>query len=658
MYLIGYDIGSSSIKVALVAAATRQTVGLVQYPETDMDLISRQTGWAEQHPEVWWQNLCLATRRLLLQYDVRPEEVKAIGMGYQMHGLVLVDREHHVLRPSIIWCDSRAVSIGQQAFEELGEAYCLQHLLNSPANFTAARLKWVKDNEPEVYDKIYRVMVPGDYIAMRMTGHITTTVPGLSEGIFWDFRNQSPANKLLDYFGIDPALLPPVVPVFSRQGTLTSAAAESLGLACGTPLTYRAGDQPNNALALNVLHPGEIAATSGTSGVVYGIVDHAQYDPKSRINAFAHVNHELDRQRIGLLLCINGAGIQYSWMKHQIARSGTGYQDMERMLQTVPVGSDGLCLLPFGNGAERMLDNRNVNAHLFNLQHNRHTRAHLFRAALEGVAFSFVYGVNMLKELGIQVSVMRVGNDNMFQSGVFSATIASLLDCRIEVMDSTGAIGAARAAGLGIGLFDSLEEALSGLTVEAVHEPSLNAGLCAQAYNYWQSCLNRMLDEYPHSRRRSDAGIPGSDHLLEVLKEKERELRTTSLRLAAADRLLATVRDFLRHQSDESMPEQPAARHLRHKVEHFLKDGTSWELLEQRLELLHDDFNHKLRQACPELTMEDIHLCSLLRTHLTNKELSDILHLSVRGVETRRYRLRKKLGLRRKDNLLSFLESI
>ena len=619
------------------------------------NLISRQSGWAEQHPEVWWQNLCLATRRLLFQNEVKPQDIKAIGIGYQMHGLVVVDRDLHVLRPSMIWCDSRAVPIGKQAFQDLGEKYCLEHLLNSPGNFTATRLKWIKDNEPEIYEKIYRAVVPGDYLVMRMTGELSTTVPGLSEGIFWDFKENRVAEELLDYFGFAPELLAPVVPVFARQGKLHRTAAESMGLKAGTPVTYRAGDQPNNALALNVLHPGEIAATSGTSGVVYGIVDEARYDQQSRVNAFAHVNHGPEQKRIGVLLCINGAGLMYAWLKNQVARSQTSYADMERMISTVPVGSDGLCLLPFGNGAERMLNNRDINAHLFNLQLNRHTRAHVFRAGLEGVAFAFAYGINILKEMGLQVSVMRVGNDNMFRSGLFTATLASLLNCKIEVMDSTGAIGAARAAGYGAGVFNSLEEALSGLKVEAVHRPSLNPVLCQHAYGYWKSCLDKNMDD--HLTHQLDTGTNSKDLELQ-LRDKENELKTTKLRLSAADQLLHETRSFLKKNSQDKPNGEVASRKLYRKLDHFLEDKKSWDLLENRLDLMQEEFYRKLRKARPSLSLEEIHLCDLIRINLSTKELSNILNLSVRGVETRRYRLRKKLGLQREDNLVDFLNQI
>ena len=377
MYLLGYDIGSSTIKAALLDAESHKAVGLIQYPEQEMDMISRQRGWAEQQPEVWWQNFCVATQRLLEQTGARPEEIRGIGIGYQMHGMVLVDKEQQVLRPSIIWCDSRAVAIGQQAFRDIGEDYCLEEILNSPGNFTASKLKWVMDNEPGVFEKTDKCLLPGDFIAMRLTGEAATTIPGLTEGILWNFKEKKINDDLLRYYGLSKDVIPNVVSTFSIQGEVTKRAAERTGLAPGTPVTYRAGDQPNNALALNVLNPGEAAATSGTSGVVYGIVNQPIYDKKSRVNSFAHINYEENFDRIGVLLCLNGAGIEYSWIKRQVARSDHNYNDMERMASTVPVGSDGLCLLPFGNGAERMLDNRNLNAHIFNLDFNRHTRAHI-----------------------------------------------------------------------------------------------------------------------------------------------------------------------------------------------------------------------------------------------------------------------------------------
>jgi xylulokinase len=493
MYLLGYDIGSSSIKVALVESESKSVVALAQYPDTEMEIISHHPGWAEQSPDIWWDNLCQATRKLLQSTNVDPHDIGGIGIAYQMHGLVLVDKNQQLLRPSIIWCDSRAVEIGNQAFNDLGADQCLSHLLNSPGNFTASKFKWVKDHEPELFERAHEVLLPGDYIAMRLTGEISTTVSGLSEGMFWDFKNNQVAEFLLEYYGIDSLTIPEIVPTFSNQGSLQDHVAGLLGLKPGIPVGYRAGDQPNNAMSLNVLKPGEVAATGGTSGVVFGVVDRPVYDPEMRVNGFAHVNHQIDHPSVGILLCINGAGIQYSWMKKHLAAEKTTYQDMERMASEVPINSEGLRVIPFGNGAERMLGNRNVGSHLINLQLNRHGASHIYRATLEGIAFGFAYGIEVLKEMGLSVAVMKVGNDNLFQSPIFSTSVASLVNCEIQVMETTGAVGAAKAAGIAAGAYSSIEEALGETRVIETFEPDAQQDLHEQGYAHWKADLERLM---------------------------------------------------------------------------------------------------------------------------------------------------------------------
>lgn len=658
MYLIGYDIGSSSIKAALINADNHETEMVIQYPDNEMEMISRQSGWAEQQPEVWWQNFCFATRKLLSTVAISPHDIKGIGIAYQMHGLVLVDDEKHVLRPSIIWCDSRAVPIGNKAFADLGESHCLKNYLNSPGNFTASKLKWVKDNEPEVYSRIYKAMLPGDFIAMRLTGEIATTISGLSEGILWNFHTKSPATDLLDYYNIDKNLLPDIVPAFSIQGRLTQQAANLTGLSKGTPVTYRAGDQPNNALSLNVLNPGEIAATSGTSGVVYGIVDEPIYDARSRVNSFAHVNYESNFDRVGILLCLNGAGIQYSWMKHQVGRSQE-YSDMERMASTVPVGSDGLCILPFGNGSERILENRNLKSHVFNLQFNRHTRSHLYRAALEGVAFSFVYGVNILKEMGLNVDVMRVGKDNMFQSEIFSKTIATLLGCHIEVVDTTGAIGAARAAGVAAGLYESLDNALHGIKPGVIFEPQFNLTACVQAYNFWKSSLDRSLLDPGVSQHSIQSYKKKFLFLEESLNNKSRDLSKLSLQLETKnDFIINLKREIDRVQKTAPEGSLKELKKLSAKIDHHLSENREWKAFEEHFNMVNDNFFRKLRHKNPELSTQDAKLCALIKLKLSNKEIANQLNLSVRGVETKRYRLRKKLSIDKEGSLDQYLEFI
>ncbi|MEQ8471752.1 MAG: FGGY family carbohydrate kinase [Marinoscillum sp.] len=493
MYFIGYDIGSSSIKAALLDANSNQQVAVANFPETELDIESPQPGFAEQNPEMWWECVLQATRAVIAKARIDASQVKGIGISYQMHGLVMVDKELNVLRPSIIWCDSRAVPVGNELLNVIGEQRSNEHMLNAPGNFTAAKLKWVKDNEPELFEKVFKIMLPGDYVAMRMTGLCTTTVSGLSEGIFWDFKNEELSKPLMEACGFDADVISDIVPTFGEQGALTNEAASLLGLSAGIQVAYRAGDQPNNALSLGVFNPGEIAATGGTSGVVYGVQGSPVYDLKSRINSFAHVNHNTSDPRIGVLLCINGSGIQYRYIRQMMAKEGINYDDMEALAARVPIGSDGLNILPFGNGAERMLSNKDVGASMTGIQFNRHKEEHFFRASLEGIAFSFMYGMEVMQELGMSINKLRVGNDNLFQSKIFSTTIASLSQAPIEMVQTTGAIGAARGAAYGLGHYSSLAEAVTGDKILRIYEPE--TGSYSDAYQSWKNELELLLNQ-------------------------------------------------------------------------------------------------------------------------------------------------------------------
>jgi xylulokinase len=530
-------------------------------------------------------------------------------------------------------------------------------MLNSPGNFTASKLKWVKDNEPDIYERADKILLPGDFIAMKLTGEVNTTISGLTEGIFWDFKERKLADDLLNHLNLKDDLIAPTVPTFSIQGKLSKRAAEETGLKKGTPLCYRAGDQPNNALSLNVLHPGEIAATSGTSGVVYGIVDRPVFDPKSRVNAFAHVNYEEAFNRIGVLLCLNGAGIQYSWLKHQVARGSHTYADMERMAASVPVGSDGLCVLPFGNGAERMLENKEPNAHIFNLQFNRHTRGHIYRAALEGVAFSFAHGINILKEMDMNVDVIRVGNDNMFQSKTFSKTLATLLDIQIEVVETTGAIGAAKAAGIAAGMFKNLEEALAKDQPTQVFDPTFNKGLCEQAYSYWLSNLEKALSSPKHSDKASFAVMKQNERLEKELKKRNRSLAANALQIDSLKENISDLQSELTKliQQDKS---NKLLKQIQQKLDKLVQHNTEWASFEEHFNFLHSNFFEKIKEVYPNLSIPELKMCAYLKMGLSNKEMSQRLNLSIRGVETRRYRLSKKLNSSPDFKLIEFLKNL
>jgi xylulokinase len=490
-YLLGIDLGSSSIKVALLDARTGAPGGTTLYPESEQPIIAPAPGFAEQDPHEWYRNVCRAVREVLALQGVSGNEIAAVGISYQMHGLVCVDGARQVLRPAIIWCDSRAVPYGQKALEGIGFDRCMTRMLNSPGNFTAAKLAWVKENEPDIFSRIETVLLPGDWLAMMLTGEVATTVSGLSEGVFWDFLAEALSRPVLDWFGFAEDLLPPIVPNFGIQGELTAGAAGDLGLRKGTPVAYRAGDQPNNAFSLNVLSPGEIAATAGTSGVVYGVTKDRRYDPESRVNSFAHVNHRADRPRIGVLLCINGTGILNAWTRRMLGISD--YGEMNRLAAAADVGSGGVMVLPFGNGAERMLGNRNPGARIIGIDLNRHGRPELCRAVQEGVAFSLVYGMEIMRSVGLDLTTIRAARANMFLSDVFCDILAGAGDARIELYETDGALGAARGAGIGAGIYPSFEDAFSALSKsrEVMPRPEIYA----ESYGKWRETLEKTVFE-------------------------------------------------------------------------------------------------------------------------------------------------------------------
>ncbi|CAN5550961.1 FGGY-family carbohydrate kinase [soil metagenome] len=494
MYLLGLDIGSSSIKATIINSDDGEVAATATSPSTEMKIKSLNSGWAEQDPEMWWENVILATQKLKSDNPNAYKNISAIGISYQMHGLVMVDINHKTLRPSIIWCDDRSVEIGDKAFKELGTEFCLDHFLNSPGNFTASKLKWVINNEPELFEKIHKVMLPGDFIAMKLTGEISTTIPGLSEGIMWDFKEQNVARDLLDYYGIDNEVLPQTTDTFSIQGTIRPAIASRLGLNSNVNVTYRAGDQPNNAFSLNVLNPGEIAANAGTSGVIYGINDQPIYDPLVRINTFVHVNHSSTVPRFGQLACLNGTGILNSWLKHNFLSKDISYNDMNEIASSAPLGADQVFIYPFGNGAERILQNVNVGARIQNLNFNRHTISHVLRAAQEGIVFALNMGIDIMREVNLKVETVRAGNANMFLSPLFRKAFANVSGAVLELYNTDGAQGAARGAGIGNDLYANFKEAFVGLKKNLVEEPK-NEEMQAykEVYNNWLSTFKEEI---------------------------------------------------------------------------------------------------------------------------------------------------------------------
>ena len=495
MYL-GIDLGSSSIKLSLLSTNRGSIVAYVTYPDVEMKIHAPKPGWAEQDPEVWWQNYLTAFNKLFNKSSLTKSDVKGIGISYQMHGLVMVDEHQEVLRPSIIWCDSRAVKNGNTIYDALGESYCLNHLLNSPGNFTASKLAWVKENEPEIFNKMHKFMLPGDFIAMKLSKRVTTTETGFSEGIFWDFENQDINDELINHLGLKSDVIPEAVPAIGGSVKIDSEIAAELGLNKDVKITYRSGDQPNNAFALNVLNPGEVAATAGTSGVIYAVTNKNVYDKKSRINTFLHINNSNEDRRNGILICINGTGILYSWLRKLLntSKSSLPYNQMNELATNVEEGAEGVRFFPFGNGAERVLENEVVGAHLLNIDFNQHGSAHIIRAGLEGIVYALNIGFEMLADMDVPVETIRVGHSNLFLSGTFRQIFANVTNTTLELYDTDGAAGAARGAALGDGFYNNSEEAFKSLKIIEVIKPiEKKVGLYAELYKEWKQTLDGMI---------------------------------------------------------------------------------------------------------------------------------------------------------------------
>ncbi|WP_090604095.1 xylulokinase [Parapedobacter koreensis] len=492
MLLLGIDIGTSSIKVSVVDAHTQTSIASARYPDDhENHILSVIPGWAEQSPDMWWEQVSLAIKKLTANATFDTKDIAAIGIAYQMHGLVVVDKAGHALRNSIIWCDSRAVEIGDAAFAKIGPQHTLAHLLNSPGNFTASKWAWVKANEPDTYAKAHKIMLPGDYIALKLTGEATTSISALSEGVFWDFQSNAISTDILQYFGFDESIFPVITPLFGEHGTLRKDVAAQLGLSPGIPVSYKAGDQPNNALSLNVLQPGEVAATAGTSGVIYAVSDQLVYDHASRVNTFAHVNYTPEVPRTGVLLCINGTGILNRWVKEHFGH-GLDYQQMNALGKAVNPGSNGLKILPFGNGAERILHNKILGARFIDLDFNAHGRSQVFRASQEGIAYAFRYGLDIIRENGMNPAIIRAGRANMFLSELFTEIFVDITRVPVELYENDGSVGAALGAGIGSGIFASAEEAFSKLKAIKTVEPQVSLHY-EEFYQEWKQLLDDQL---------------------------------------------------------------------------------------------------------------------------------------------------------------------
>ena len=490
MYFLGIDLGSSSIKLAVLDGTTGKAIANTTVPDKEMQMHAKQSGWAEQDPESWWSYTCDGIAKLKNQ-GISIELIKAIGISYQMHGLVLTDRDLNVLRPSIIWCDSRAASLGRAIYQEKGNDFFQSRILGSPGNFTASKLKWVQENEPELFKKAAHLMLPGDYLAAKFSGVAQISKSGLSEAALWNFNQGKLATDVLDAMGLPADLIPEQVANFGHQCTIMPAVAKKLGLSKDVQVTYRAGDQPNNALSLHVNQPGEIATTAGTSAVIYSVTDKDSYDKENRVNTFLHVNDIPEHKRNGVLLCINGSGILYQWLR-KIVSAGSenlvSYDFLNNQAARVQAGSDGLRFYPFGNGVERIFNNKEATSGLQNLNFNRHETSHLVRAACEGIVFAMNYGFEIMQEIGAGGNRVKATQANLFLSPVFREIFVNTTKTTLELYETNGAEGAARGAAYGYGHYKDLNEANNGLQLISTQEPNTElSNTYSEWYELWKN---------------------------------------------------------------------------------------------------------------------------------------------------------------------------
>ncbi|WP_339655368.1 FGGY-family carbohydrate kinase, partial [uncultured Salegentibacter sp.] len=327
---------------------------------------------------------------------------------------------------------------------------------------------------PENFKKASIMMLPGDYIAAKLSETPQISTSGLSEAALWDFSKGKLATEVLDKMGLSEDFIPEIVPSFGDQATVSSAIANELGLDPDTKINYRAGDQPNNAFSLNALKPGDIATTAGTSAVMYAVSAENTFDPESRVNTFLHVNNTEKAKHNGVLLCINGSGILYQWLRKIISvgrEELIPYEKLNEEAAKVEPGSKGLRFYPFGNGVERIFSNKEVNSGIENLNYNIHQPAHLIRSACEGIVFAMNYGFEVMQSIGVEGKVVRAGKDNLFLSPVFREIFVNTTQTTLELYNTSGAEGAARGAAVGYGFYKEFDDAFTSLKCLERMEP-------------------------------------------------------------------------------------------------------------------------------------------------------------------------------------------
>lgn len=491
MKFLGIDVGTGGSRAVVIDEAGQVvTSATIEHAP----FASPQTGWAEQDPGDWWRASSAAVRAVLANGKVRTEEIASIGLTGQMHGAVLLDEHDEVLRPAIIWCDVRTDPQCREITQRVGAEQLIQLVLNPAlAGFTLPKLMWVREVEPDLWTRVRSVLLPKDYVRLKLTGDRATDVADASGTLLLDVRGRKWSQEMLAHANLDEKLLPHVYESQEVTGSVSAAGAEATGLLVGTPVVAGAGDQAAGAIGMGIVRPGSVSATIGTSGVVFAATDRPALDPKGRVHTFCHAIPD----RWHVMGVTQAAGLSLRWFRD---RFGTGdihsnndqnrdpYEYLVEEAANAPVGADGLFWAPYLMGERTPHLDPHARAALIGLTAS-HTRSHIIRAILEGVAYSLRDTLSIFSELGVPAGIIRLGGGGarsilwqQIQADVYGQTV------ELVAADEGPAFGAALLAAVGVAAWASVDEACNtAVSVRARIEPEPAARtLMDQGYQTYQ----------------------------------------------------------------------------------------------------------------------------------------------------------------------------
>jgi xylulokinase len=485
MYFLGIDVGTGGTR-ALVIDQSGSVVSSAS--EEHQPFASPQIGWAEQDPTDWWRASGVAVSHALRQGSVRAEQIACVGFSGQMHGAVLLDAQGSVVRPALIWCDVRTEKQAQELTSLIG-AERLRQLTCNPAltNFTLTKCLWVRENEPENWSRVCSLMLPKDYVRFRLTGERATDLADASGTLLLDVANRRWSQQILDFVQMDRSLLPALYESPEICGQISEAGATATGLIAGTPVVAGAGDQAANAIGIGVVSPGAVSATIGTSGVVLAATNLPALDPEGRVHTFCHgmANRWL------VMGVTQAAGLSLRWFRDQFGMANghrESYEDLTAEAAKIPAGAEGLLWAPYLMGERTPYLDANARAMLVGLTAS-HTRAHVIRAILEGVAFSLRDTFTIFEQIAVPVKTIRLGGGGA-RSPLWRQIQADVYSHEVETVavEEGAAYGAAILAGVGAKAWPTVDAACAAVVhVASATDPSIqDSSVMNRAYSSYR----------------------------------------------------------------------------------------------------------------------------------------------------------------------------